>query len=82
VNNMEAFNIAAVAVIIGTVRGVILGLEQLNVKTTSLIGFLLALGVGIVLALLSLFGLTVETGIVAGLTAAGTYQIAKKVGGV
>ena len=78
---MEAFNITAVAVIIGIVRGVTLGLEQLNVKTTSLIAFCLAVGTGIVLALLNLFGLTIETGIVSSLVATGTYQVAKKIGG-
>ena len=78
---METFNVAAVAVIIGVVRGILLGLEQLNVRTTSLIGFLLALATGIVLALLNLFGLTIETGIVAGLVATGTYTVAKKIGG-
>lgn len=74
-------NIVAVAVIIGVVRGIVLGLEQAGVKTTSLIGFFLALATGVVLALLGYFGLTVETGIVSALIATGTYQVAKKVGG-
>lgn len=74
-------NITAVAVIVGVVRGVTLGLEQLNVKTTSLIGFLLAVVTGIVLGVVGLFGLTLETGIVSALVATGVYQVAKKVGG-
>lgn len=74
-------NIQAVAVIIGVVRGVILGLEQLHFTTTSLVGFLLSLATGVVLGLLGYFGLTVETGIVAALIATGVYQTAKKVGG-
>lgn len=74
-------NITAVAVIVGVVRGVTLGLEQFNFKTTSLIGFLLAVVTGIVLGVVGLFGLTLETGIVSALVATGVYQVAKKVGG-
>ena len=74
-------NLTAVAVIIGVVRGVTLGLEQLNVKTTSLIAFCLAVATGVVLALLNQFGLTIETGIISALVATGVYQTAKKVGG-
>lgn len=74
-------NVTAVAVIVGIVRGVTLGLEQLNVKTTSLIGFLLSLVTGVVLGLVGLFGLDIQTGIISALVATGVYQVAKKVGG-
>lgn len=74
-------NLTAVAVIVGVVRGVTLGLEQFNVKTTSLIGFLLAVVTGVVLGVVGLFGLTLESGIVSALVATGVYQVAKKVGG-
>lgn len=74
-------NITAAAVIIGVVRGVVLGLGQMNVKVTSLIGFILALIAGVVLGFLGYFGLNVETGIVTALIATGVYQTAKKVGG-
>ena len=76
-------NITAVAVIIGIVRGLILGLEQLapKVNVTSLVGFALALGSGVVLGFLGYFGLNVESGIISALVATGVYQTAKKVGG-
>lgn len=74
-------NITAAAVIIGVVRGVVLGFGQMNVKVTSLIGFILALIAGVVLGFLGYFGLNVETGIVTALIATGVYQTAKKVGG-
>ena len=72
---MENFN--AIAVIIGVVKGISLGVPQI----TSLQAFLLSLVLGIVLGLLNYFGLTVETGIVASLSATGLYQVAKKIGG-
>ena len=75
-------NITAVAVIIGIVRGVTLGLEKLDfVKMSSLLGFVLALITGVVLGLLGFFGLTVESGVISALVATGVYQTAKKVGG-
>lgn len=74
-------NLTAVAVIIGVVRGVTLALAQTKFPLSSLVGFVLALVTGVVLGLLHYFGLTVETGIVAALTATGVYQVAKKVGG-
>lgn len=76
-------NLTAVAVIIGVVRGITLGLEKLDaVKMSSLLGFILAVVTGIVLGLLHFFGLTVESGIVSALVATGVYQTAKKVGGL
>ena len=75
-------NITAVAVIIGVVRGVTLALEQAKITTSSIVGFGLSLVAGIVLGLGGYFGLNVETGIISALVASGTYQIAKKVGGV
>jgi len=75
-------NLTAVAVIIGVVRGVTLGLEKLDfVKLSSLLGFVLAVVTGIVLGLLGLFGLNVETGVISALVATGVYQTAKKIGG-
>jgi len=74
-------NITAVAVIIGIVRGIILGLEKTKFPVTSLVGFILSLAVGVGLGLLGYFGLNVETGIVSALVATGTYQVAKKIGG-
>ena len=75
-------NITAVAVIIGVVRGVTLGLERLDfVKMSSLLGFVLAIVTGVVLGLLGFFGLTVESGVISALVATGVYQTAKKVGG-
>ncbi len=74
-------NLTAVAVIIGVVRGLTLGLDQTKFKVTSIIGFVLALVTGVVLGLLHYFGLTVETGVISALVATGVYQTAKKVGG-
>lgn len=75
-------NLTAVAVIIGVVRGVTLGLEKLDfVRLSSLLGFVLAVVTGIVLGLLGFFGLNVETGVISALVATGVYQTAKKVGG-
>ena len=74
-------NITAAAVIIGVVRGVTLGLSEVHVKVSSLIGFILAVATGVVLGLLGYFGLDVQTGIVTALIATGVYQTAKKVGG-
>jgi len=73
--------LSAVAVIIGIVRGVTLALDKTKFPMSSLVGFVLSLITGIVLGLMHYFGLTVETGIVAALTATGVYQVAKKVGG-
>lgn len=78
---MEAFNVVAVTVIIGVVRGFILTLEQFTkVNVNSILGFGLSLLVGIVLGSLGYFGLNIETGIISALVATGTYQLAKKVG--
>ena len=74
-------NLTAVAVIIGVVRGVTLGLDQTKFKVTSLIGFFFAVLTGVVLGLLGYFGLDVQTGIISALVATGVYQTAKKVGG-
>lgn len=74
-------NLTAVAVIIGVVRGLTLGLDQTKFKVTSIVGFVLALVTGVVLGLLHYFGLTVETGVISALIATGVYQTAKKVGG-
>jgi len=70
-------NLQAVAVIIGIVKGITLGVPELK----PLHAFLISLALGVVLGLLHYFGLTVETGVVAALTATGVYQVAKKVGG-
>lgn len=74
-------NITAVAVIIGVVRGITLGLAKTKFQATSLVSFVLALITGIVLGLLGYFGLNVQTGIISALVATGVYQTAKKVGG-
>ena len=75
-------NLTSVAVIIGVVKGITTALgEFTSVKISSVVGVVLAVATGVVLGLLGYFGLTVETGIVAGLTATGVYQVAKKVGG-
>lgn len=74
-------NLTAVAVIIGIVRGITLGLEKTKFPVTSLVGFVLALATGIVLGLFHYFGLDVPTGIVSALVATGVYQTAKKIGG-
>lgn len=73
---MEA-NITAVAVLVGIVRGATLALPQINSGQA----FALSLVAGVILGFLHYFGLTVETGIIASLTASGVYQVAKKVGG-
>lgn len=74
-------NITAVAVIIGIVRGITLGLDQTKFKATSLVSFGLAVLTGVVLGFFGYFGLDVQTGIISALVATGTYQVAKKIGG-
>lgn len=76
------FNVVAVTVIIGVVRGVVLTLEQFTkVNVNSILGFGLSLLVGVVLGFLGYFGLNIETGIISSLVATGLYQTAKKIGG-
>ncbi len=78
---MDSFNPAAVAVIIGIVRGIVAVLQQYTkIDVTSVLGVVLSLIVGIILGFLHYFGLTIETGIIAALTGTGVYQLAKKVG--
>ncbi len=72
---MESLN--AVAVLIGLVKGCSLAYPNL----TSGQAFILSLIFGVILGFFHYFGLTIETGIVASLTASGLYQVAKKVGG-
>lgn len=71
-------NLIAGAVIVGVVNGVRLLKEQ---DRWGFILFAIALGVGVVLGLLNMFGLNVETGIVAALASSGLYRIGEKVGG-
>ena len=79
---MENVNIVGVTVIIGVVKGIVAVLQTYSkVEVNTVYGVVLSLVVGVVLGLLSLFGLTVETGIVSALVATGTYQLFKKVGG-
>lgn len=71
-------NVQAIAVIIGIVNGVTLAKDP---DRWGFILFIIALGVGILLGALRLFGLSLETGIVAALASSGVYKVAQKVGG-
>lgn len=71
-------NLQAAAVIIGIVNGVRLAKAK---ETWGVIFFAIALATGVILGLLNLFGLTLETGIVAALASSGVYRAAEKVGG-
>lgn len=65
------------AAIIGFVNGV----RLLKAKDYwGFIFFAIALVTGIVLGALHLFGLTIETGLIAGLVSSGFYRVAEKVG--
>lgn len=71
-------NLQAVAVIIGLVNGVRLAQSE---DKFGFVLFVIALTCGVVLGLLHLFGLTLETGIVAALASSGLYRLGEKVGG-
>lgn len=70
-------NLQAIAAIIGLVNGV----RLFQTDKVAFGYFALAVGLGVVFGLLHLFGLNLETGLVAALASSGFYQVAKKVGG-
>lgn len=75
-------NLQAGAVIIGVVNGVRLLEEAQKTKNYwGFILFLIALGTGVGLGLLGMFGLTVEAGIVLALASSGVYRGLEKAGG-
>ena len=65
-------------VIVGIVNGVRLLQEK---SVWGFVFFVTALVAGIALGFFHLFGLTVETGIVAGLGSSGLYRVGEKFGG-
>ena len=68
----------AMSVIIGIVNGVSLfGSPQV----TPFVKFLVALGIGLVFGVLGMFGLNIETGLIAALASSGLYKVATKLGG-
>lgn len=71
-------NIQAIAVIIGFVNGIQLFSQP---DRRGFYYFVAAVVLGVVLGLVHLFGLTLETGIVAALASSGLYKVASKVGG-
>ena len=72
-------NIIAMGAIIGLINGIKL-LENPDKK--SFYYFLGAVLTGLVFGYFKVFGLTVETGIIAGLSSSGLYKIASRVGGM
>ena len=75
---MESLNLVAIAVIIGVVNGVrLLNLPQV----TSFVAFVIALLLGVGFGFVGLFGLNIETGLVAALVSSGLYKVAQKIGG-
>lgn len=79
---MEA--VQAGLVIIGLVNGFRLLKEGMDSSPKSYWGFaffVLALAAGVLFGFLGYFGLTVETGIVAGLGSSGLYRVGEKFGG-
>jgi hypothetical protein len=64
-----------VTVIIGIVNGVKLA----SPSVVGFISFLLALGLGLLFGAIGMFGLTIETGIVAALVSSGLYKLAQVV---
>ena len=70
--------IQAGLVIVGIVNGVRLLQEK---SVWGFIFFVVALVAGAVLGFFHLFGLTLETGIVAGLGSSGLYRVGEKFGG-
>lgn len=71
-------NLEAMAVIVGLVNGIRLAREQ---DKWGLILFICAMVAGVLLGLFGLFGLDLETGIVAALASSGLYRIGEKIGG-
>lgn len=76
---MEGLNaVQAGLVIVGIVNGVRLLHEK---SFWGFLFFLIALASGVLFGFLGYYGLTVETGIVAGLGSSGLYRIGEKIGG-
>ena len=76
VKNMD--NITAIGAIVGIINGAKLYQEQ---DKSSFVYFCLAVGVGVVFGAVGLFGLTIETGLLAALASSGLYKVAQVVGG-
>ena len=75
---MDTNLIVGVAVIIGIVNGVAL----LNApQVTPFVKFLIALALGLAFGVIGLFGLNLQTGIIASLVSSGLYKISQNVGG-
>lgn len=75
---MDTQTIQAGLVIVGVVNGIRLLQEK---SYWGFIFFVCSLVVGIILGALHFFGLSIETGIVAGLGASGLYRLGEKFGG-
>lgn len=71
-------NLQAIAVVIGIVNGARL---LKNADKWGFIFFCIALFVGVLLGIFSMFGLNVEMGIVVALASSGLYRVGEKVGG-
>jgi prepilin signal peptidase PulO-like enzyme (type II secretory pathway) len=75
---MSADLVVAVAIIIGIVNGVTL----LNApQVTPFVKFLIALALGLLFGVIGLFGMNLETGIIAGLSSSGLYKLSQNIGG-
>lgn len=75
---MGEFPIVAAAAIIGIVNGIRLAKEE---DKTGFVLFTCAIVTGIVFGLAGLFGLNLESGILAGLSSSGLYRVGEKFGG-
>lgn len=74
---MEEFVIAS-AIIIGIINQI----KAQVPKATGLVGFLIALALGVAFGYLHWFGLSgIEAGFTAGLISSGAYTVAKRIGG-
>ena len=70
-------NVQAIAVIIGVING----LQLFRTNRDGFILFCVTVLLGVGFGIAHLFGLTIETGIVAALASSGLYKVASKVGG-
>lgn len=75
----QSVNLVALPAIIGIVNGISLAKQQ---DKWPFIMFVAAVLSGMALGYFSVFGLTVETGLVTALASSGLYKVAQKLGGM
>jgi len=75
---MTTDNLQAMAVIVGLVNGFRLAKDQ---DKWGLAFFVTALVLGVIFGVFGLFGLDLETGIIAALASSGLYRVSEKIGG-